>query len=120
MGSVSDTEVGITPETQARIFEPFFTTKGIGKGTGLGLATVYGIVKQSGGSIWVYSELGHGTVFKIYFPLVGERAEGSELPTTAKDSAAGTETILMVEDEEGVRSLVRLALVAGGYNVLET
>ena len=119
MVSVSDTGVGMTPETQARIFEPFFTTKGIGKGTGLGLATVYGIVKQSGGSIWVYSELGQGTVFKIYFPLIGESSPESELPKTAADLAAGTETVLMVEDEEGVRSLVRLALVAGGYDVLE-
>src|SRR5208283_1375502 len=114
MGSVSDTEVGITPETQARIFEPFFTTKGIGKGTGLGLATVYGIVKQSGGSIWVYSELGQGTVFKIYLPAAGDILSEKRCAQTEAGSAAGTETIMVVEDEEGVRSLIRLALVSSG------
>jgi CheY-like chemotaxis protein len=102
------------------IFEPFFTTKEQGKGTGLGLATVYGIVQQSGGSIWVYSELGQGTVFKIYFPIISESPAASRLPKTETDSASGSETILVVEDEEGVRSLVHLALVSSGYTVLET
>ena len=117
---VSDTGVGMTPETQARIFEPFFTTKEQGKGTGLGLATVYGIVKQSGGSVWVYSELGKGTTFKIHFPVASDSSAVKEPPKLETDLASGTETVLVVEDEDGVRSLVRLALVSGGYKVLET
>jgi PAS domain S-box-containing protein len=120
MLAVGDTGVGMTPETQARIFEPFFTTKEQGKGTGLGLATVYGIVKQSEGSVWVYSELGRGTVFKLYFPIVSDRPEAKEPAMTEKDSASGSETILVVEDEEGVRSLIHLALASSGYEVLDT
>jgi PAS domain S-box-containing protein len=119
MLAIADTGVGMSPETMARIFEPFFTTKGLGKGTGLGLATVYGIVKQSGGSIWVYSELGHGTVFKVYLPAVGEDLDTGGVATEA-GSASGTETVLVVEDEESVRSLIRLALASGGYKVMET
>jgi len=120
MAAISDNGLGMTPETQARIFEPFFTTKEMGKGTGLGLATVYGIVKQSGGSIWVYSELGHGTVFKVYLPSVGENLveKGDSMRET--DPARGSETVLVVEDEEGVRSLICLTLESVGYVVLET
>ena len=110
----------MSPEVQRHIFEPFFTTKEQGKGTGLGLATVYGIVKQSEGSIWLYSEVGQGTVFKVYFPVVTASPAASEPLKVATDSASGTETILVVEDEEGVRSLVHLALSSGGYHVLET
>jgi CheY-like chemotaxis protein len=110
----------MTPETQARIFEPFFTTKELGKGTGLGLATVYGIVKQSEGSIWVESEPGQGTIFKIYLPAVSEAPAVRERVKTSTDSAAGSETIMVVEDEEGVLSLIRLALGSVGYKVLET
>ena len=120
MLAVSDTGSGMTPETQEHIFEPFFTTKEKGKGTGLGLATVYGIVKQSEGSIWVYSEVGKGTVFKVYLPAVSETEETGEHTTAETDSELGTETVLVVEDEEGVRSLVRLGLASAGYQVLDT
>ncbi len=106
-------------ETQAHIFEPFFTTKEQGKGTGLGLATVSGIVHQSAGSIWVHSELGHGTIFKVFFPTVNDELTPAITRREREDSHRGTETILMVEDEEGVSSLVRLALGSAGYKVLE-
>ena len=118
MLAVADTGVGMLPETQAHIFEPFFTTKEQGKGTGLGLATVYGIVKQSGGSIWAYSEPGQGSVFKIYLPTVSE-GPVAEQTKMEPDSSGGTETILVIEDEVGVRSLINLALASSGYTVLE-
>jgi len=115
--TVSDTGVGMDAETQARIFEPFFTTKEMGKGTGLGLATVYGVVKQSGGFIWVYSELGHGTTFKIYLPRTAEKM-GAERPSSTR-SLRGTETILLVEDEEALRDFTATVLKQSGYTVLE-
>ena len=122
MLAVSDTGCGISPEIQAHIFEPFFTTKSASQGTGLGLAMVYGIVKQSGGYIWVYSEVGHGTSFKIYLPRVRRdgRPEPTEevVPLAAKPSPGG-ETVLVVEDEDAVRRLVGRVLAAGGYRHLE-
>jgi PAS domain S-box-containing protein len=119
MLAVSDTGCGMTPEVQAHIFEPFFTTKQPGEGTGLGLATVYGIVQQMEGTIWVYSEPDKGTTFKILIPVVsmGESAEPAELDEPVR--AAQGETILLVEDEAGVRRFVRTMLEKRGYRVLE-
>ena len=119
MITVSDTGHGMDRETQARIFEPFFTTKEKGKGTGLGLSTVYGIIKQSGGYVFVQSELGRGTVFTIYFPRVDEPSEAHGATPVSLAAAGGSETILLVEDEESVRQLVRETLESRGYHVLE-
>jgi CheY-like chemotaxis protein len=119
MLSVSDTGVGIAREVKERIFEPFFTTKEKGKGTGLGLSTVYGIIQQSGGNIWVYSEPGLGTTFKIYLPRIEEDTESLKPSAVSTKSLQGSETILLVEDEEMVRKLACTILQKNGYKVLE-
>jgi signal transduction histidine kinase len=119
MLAVSDNGCGMDAETQAHIFEPFFTTKEVGKGTGLGLATVYGIVKQSEGTIWLYSEVGRGTTFKIYLPCAEGPVEEVEAEADNFELFQGTETVLLVEDEEVVREMATEILRDSGYHVLE-
>jgi CheY-like chemotaxis protein len=118
MIAVSDNGHGMDAETRRHIFEPFFTTKEKGKGTGLGLATVYGIVKQTGGDIWVYSEPGQGTTFKLYFPRVFEPLSDSEGGDPSATKRSGGETILVVEDEQAVRDLTVRILQQLGYTIL--
>src|SRR5436305_3205634 len=119
MLAVSYTGAGMDPETLQHLFEPFFTTKEKGKGTGLGLATVYGIVKQGRGDVWVQSEPGRGTTFTIYLPRVAERGAPVEPRAAVRTVAQGTETILLVEDEDGVRRLLNHILTKNGYTVIE-
>ena len=117
--AVADTGTGMTDEVKAHLFEPFFTTKPAGKGTGLGLATCFGIIKQSSGHIEVESELGKGTIFKLYFPQVHDAPEPARIPNTTLQAAGGSETILLVEDEAGVRELAAATLREKGYTVME-
>ena len=117
--AISDTGEGIDHDTQQRIFEPFFTTKSTGKGTGLGLATVYGIVKQSGGFIWVYSEVGKGTTFKVYLPVTTKEKTERKLQEKSSGSLRGNETILLVEDENELRKFASKVLKEYGYLILE-
>jgi len=119
MLSVSDMGCGMSPEVREQIFEPFFTTKQKGQGTGLGLSTVYGIIKQSGGNIWVYSEPGQGTTFKIYLPRVEEEADVLPSCGNTDQLLKGSETVLLVEDEASVRELAARILSEQGYKVLK-
>lgn len=118
MLAIGDTGIGIDPEAQSRIFEPFFTTKAPGKGTGLGLAMVYGVVKQSDGAIAVWSELGHGTIFKIFLPKCDEKAAVSQSVPAGPEKSAGSETILLVEDQAAIREVMSAYLKRLGYKVL--
>ena len=119
MISVSDTGAGMTEDIRSHIFEPFFTTKEIGKGIGLGLATVYGIIKQNNGYINVYSEPGRGTTFRIYLPCVREEAETGRKEIEATDKPRGSETVLVVEDKDEVRQIAATVLAGLGYTVIE-
>jgi two-component system cell cycle sensor histidine kinase/response regulator CckA len=117
MLAMSDTGTGMSAAVRAHAFDPFFTTKPVGKGTGLGLSTVYAIVKQNGGYVWIYSEEGHGTSFKIYFPRVAAEETRHE-PAPSEEIGRGSETVLLVEDEEAVRALAQVVLERSGYEVL--
>jgi two-component system cell cycle sensor histidine kinase/response regulator CckA len=117
--SVSDDGVGMDPETRERVFEPFFTTKELGRGTGLGLATVSGIVEQSGGSIEVEGEPGHGTIFRIFLPSVDKEVDEPTVAAGSSETTEGTETVVIAEDDDMVRTLMRVALEESGYTVLE-
>ena len=117
MLAVTDTGVGMDKATRLRVFDPFFTTKERGKGTGLGLSTVFGIVRQLGGGIFVYSEPGHGTTFKVYLPRSEDQVDSPRSPSPAVN-VHGTETILLVEDDEAVRAVARRALERTGYRVI--
>lgn len=119
MLAITDTGVGMSQEVQSQIFEPFFTTKEVGKGTGLGLASVYGTVRQSGGFIWVYSEIGKGSSFKLYFPAIAAAGEAAEARAIATPHPGGSEEILLVEDEATLRELTGVFLQSKGYRVLE-
>jgi two-component system, cell cycle sensor histidine kinase and response regulator CckA len=114
--AVSDTGVGMDRQTREHVFEPFFTTKEVGKGTGLGVARTYGIVRQAGGHIWLYSEPGHGTIFKLYFPRVDGAVEAAPVP--APDPAPGNGTVLIVEDEPAVRDMTTRLLERAGFDVV--
>jgi CheY-like chemotaxis protein len=119
MLAVSDSGIGMASDVAARVFEPFFTTKERGRGTGLGLSTVYGIVQQWGGHIGVYSEPMKGTAFKVYLPRLARAADTPDAPSTSTARPSGKETILLVEDEDGVREVARETLQLYGYRVLE-
>jgi len=116
---VEDTGVGMSKEVSDHIFEPFFTTKGVGQGTGMGLATVYGIVKQNQASVYIYSEPGQGTVFKIYWPIMAEKVTKGEDKDSAEPVVGGNETILVVEDDVGIRKIISRQLSQAGYTVIE-
>jgi CheY-like chemotaxis protein len=118
MMAITDSGCGMPPEVLSRIFEPFFTTKEQGKGTGLGLATIYGIVKQSGGHISAYSEVGRGSTFKVYLPATQEEVDKPEVPSQERVAPRGVETILLVEDEESLRSVTQEFLSNKGYRVI--
>ncbi|WP_054031695.1 hybrid sensor histidine kinase/response regulator [Desulfatitalea tepidiphila] len=120
MFAITDTGMGMDKETLAQIFDPFFTTKGKDKGTGLGLATCYGIVKQHGGNIWVYSEPGHGTTFKIYLPIATGSPKPSRRKSSLEESPGGGETVMVIEDDESVRTLTCAILTRCGYRVIES